>query len=940
MNVVTRTVRMYDVGKAPKQSVQAKNNNPVFVAQWKEIWNCSKTVHCIEKAQDVVILWNWTFSWDVEFDWDITIWWWSLCDYIVDCIENTDILDLSQVSVILWEIWWDISFADETTIDWTNTTNTWEQNFDENYIWIYDNSIINFINGTDVLFDNSYLNIEESVVNIDDSIWNSNNNQYNYNWDIINYEDIIQNFYNSVINYDENSSVNYEWDVYIWWNIYNLTNEENNWWTIVEEWTWVSFSDLSEMLVCDWWSAEATWVDWTDQDKVQLIIAWTRAWSIYTNGSDLWEPWVYWWAWNMWWLPLTPAIVNSPLFWVSFKFWNSVYANITDFGFSVPPTDNIIGVRVTVNYSFIAWTLLVDCVTATVYHTDWSTIQWGIDIYEAGVLKVTAAKSLDFNSNATVTDMWWGVARVDITGWGWSWYAVEGKREVTAEWIDEHILTNSPAWDESFIVYTDSGTGLFPLAPASDYTYNPFTQTINFTTPLGASERAYIFVFVATWSPIASGQAFIEEYEATAAQTDFPLVQTPAWAAWIWVSTESSLYGKQGATRDFTYDSGTNSIIFNTPRDAWDVITVQFITGVAPLTAIKPSDLDAINSPVDDYVAKKVAWSDKFERVAGTGEWGITAYTIEDGTMDWTTPVVISDSRIELDTPFNIYYESEPVGNITRTLWVGTITLVSDDPADTMNFRLVIFGFGNKTTYIQSEVITLNGAWPRVITDSRITADTPVNLFTLQEPNGFLTIEADTGELTITTSWTEVDLEVRWIAFTELSVWSILNDAYGVAWATDETNGASRQAIYDKIESMLNTWWYLILAWTNYTFASAPTTRSNTNSTPTKVKEILINSNWQYRFSAYLEWYNPVSNPCIWHAQIYKNWVAYWIEHTIWNANITFSEDLTFSKTDLCQLYIWVTWSANSTVFTQNVLLKWDHSQIAAELLDWTVNQD
>jgi len=36
----------------------------------------------------------------------------------------------------------------------------------------------------------------------------------------------------------------------------------------------------------------------------------------------------------------------------------------------------------------------------------------------------------------------------------------------------------------SVIVWADSGTGLFPLAPASDYTYDALLNKITFSTPL------------------------------------------------------------------------------------------------------------------------------------------------------------------------------------------------------------------------------------------------------------------------------------------------------------------------------------------------------------------------------------------------------------------------------------------------------------------------
>lgn len=324
------------------------------------------------------------------------------------------------------------------------------------------------------------------------------------------------------------------------------------------------------------------------------------------------------------------------------------------------------------------------------------------------------------------------------------------------------------------------------------------------------------------------------------------------------------------------------------------------------VSKVKVIDIETSNLWTTEQVLSR-AW----ERVDQTW-WagGITAYTIEDGTMDGTTPVVISHPQIELDTPFNIYYESEPVGNITRTLGAGTITIVSDDPADAMNFRLVIFWFGNKTTYIQSEVITLDGAWPRVISDSRILADTPVNLFPLQEPTGYLTIVAGAWEVTITSSASETNLEVRYIGFTELSVWSILNDAYGVARATDETNGASRKALYDKIESMewdiLNSTW-IPTVWTTYTVWSA-----TWNSTSWAIDNVFtFNKAGNYTISLSYS-HNWTGQAVTWF--VTKNWIDlvqfpesirdFW---RTWNVNITWivEGDIIWIRTEDYWLICW-----------------------------------
>jgi hypothetical protein len=123
-----------------------------------------------------------------------------------------------------------------------------------------------------------------------------------------------------------------------------------------------------------------------------------------------------------------------------------------------------------------------------------------------------------------------------------------------------------------------------------------------------------------------------------------------------------------------------------------------------------------------------------------------------------------------------------------------------------MDFKIVFFGFGNKSTYTTSAVIEITGAWPRTIVDWRITVDTPVNLFPLTDPDGYLTVEAKAGEIEITTTGTETNLEIRYIAFTELELWgSILDEVYGSSRDGDTSNAPSRNAVYDKIQNIWGT---------------------------------------------------------------------------------------------------------------------------------------
>lgn len=57
--------------------------------------------------------------------------------------------------------------------------------------------------------------------------------------------------------------------------------------------------------------------------------------------------------------------------------------------------------------------------------------------------------------------------------------------------------------------------------------------------------------------------------------------------------------------------------------------------------------------------------------------------------MTGVTPVDVVDTRITDITPYLVFYETEPVGQITRTLTNGQLEIVSDSALDTMDFRVL-----------------------------------------------------------------------------------------------------------------------------------------------------------------------------------------------------------------------------------------------------------
>lgn len=61
--------------------------------------------------------------------------------------------------------------------------------------------------------------------------------------------------------------------------------------------------------------------------------------------------------------------------------------------------------------------------------------------------------------------------------------------------------------------------------------------------------------------------------------------------------------------------------------------------------------------------------------------------------MAGTPPEVdIADTRITDTTPYIVFYETQPVGNITRTLTNGNLHIESDDNADTLDVKVVFMG--------------------------------------------------------------------------------------------------------------------------------------------------------------------------------------------------------------------------------------------------------
>lgn len=184
------------------------------------------------------------------------------------------------------------------------------------------------------------------------------------------------------------------------------------------------------------------------------------------------------------------------------------------------------------------------------------------------------------------------------------------------------------------------------------------------------------------------------------------------------------------------------------------------------MTKVKPQRIDANNAPQVGYVPKYVD-EQTFEWWAGSGATDIgNNYLILTGTMAGTPPEVdIADTRITDTTPYVIFYETQPVGNITRTLTNGNLHIASDNNADTLDVRVVFMGIWPARQYMKW-VFAFTGTTHQIL-DPRITASSAVVAMPRPTPVGYITGSTDVGEINFASTGTEIWVIVDYVVFND-----------------------------------------------------------------------------------------------------------------------------------------------------------------------------
>lgn len=172
----------------------------------------------------------------------------------------------------------------------------------------------------------------------------------------------------------------------------------------------------------------------------------------------------------------------------------------------------------------------------------------------------------------------------------------------------------------------------------------------------------------------------------------------------------------------------------------------------------------------------------------------------------------------------------------------------------------------------------------------------------------------------------------------------LVTDWSGNEWYIDTIASSSDAEFHQgtstsKNPTVAQIWLYLsVIAWTNL-FVSADTERTTASASYTKLKEIEIEKTGTYtvEFDIKHSWAGTSTN---W--RIYKNGVAFWTEQLVVGTTYgTKTENLSFAKDDLLQLYIKNTTSG--TAYCRNLRIKWAVSINATGLpwsYVWTVNTD
>lgn len=359
------------------------------------------------------------------------------------------------------------------------------------------------------------------------------------------------------------------------------------------------------------WASHTYNLDWTVNNNLWATYEEN---NVYTDGATINNDW-------------TLTVVNAP-----------TYVENTDWG-----TFNI--TNQTTNYNDVP--VLIDCTATQLFDTAY-TYPVDTQFVELVVSYDAVSETIRFTPNSGTQSFTVNGEQLSIVAWAtdYTYSIVSGTVWLRAITTSCHYNGVSTINQNNVITNNDWGV-----------TNNTNTTTTNIwvTEVYDAnSDVTYEWDVTFEWDIVVTGQvvganrAHVEEFIATAAQTTFTLANTPASAWLVRVSSRSSLYAKQGVTRDFTVAG--NDIVLNIPATVWDVITVQYIESLGTPLAIPSITTGVTASMTDTSLVVADANATTTSVITWTAQTS-TAWFIE--IIPWAWSFTINSSASETGVVFN-----------------------------------------------------------------------------------------------------------------------------------------------------------------------------------------------------------------------------------------------------------------------------------------------
>ncbi len=413
------------------------------------------------------------------------------------------------------------------------------------------------LNDKYVLQDSDDANIIKSVTNQTDLIWKSAYIQIW--WPSINYYDFT---FVSSTTYNIQSLITVNGNIY-----YCKVSHQSS----------GSFSaDLSNWFWEEIGGATASW---------NVLSAWNGApvdpginiWDVYvdvTNGD------LYYWDWANWVVYTSPqnfAITN----WAPIASWSVIWETVVD------PTTGVIYIwngstRTANQANGVGWGVAYD-VGSTLWDKMTYSVGTGANlIAESSMWYDVITDTFSFDgSNITYNDVtetrtWDNITNLPV--WASHTYNLDGtvNNNYWATYVENNVYTDGATINNDGTVDIVNAPTYIQNTTGGTYNYTWVTEVYDATSNITyEGDVTFEWDINVTWQVVWANRAYIEEFTATAWQTDFTVANTPASDAFVRVSTRSWLYGKQWLTRDYTVSGST--ITLNTPALLWDVITIQYV---------------------------------------------------------------------------------------------------------------------------------------------------------------------------------------------------------------------------------------------------------------------------------------------------------------------------------------------------------------------------